>query len=288
MRELFSRANMTNTNLSVLSDTPQGMRGDRFFIAYISCMSHEVWLPVLNYEGSYEVSSHGRVRSLDRINSRGFRLKGKMLKLCLAGGYPVVGLCRDGRAHTRKVAHLVLEAHGPGSRPLELGALHENDVKTDNRVENLRYGTHGENMQDCVRNGHHVFANREACPCGRPYDKVSKEGRRICSHCVREKARAKRRVLPCPSCGGPRNDVLIRRDGIEYYYCAVCRDRQMERAREAKAGIEPWNSSKTHCKNKHPLVDKVRKRDGVVVQRWCPICTAAGARERKRERMFHA
>jgi hypothetical protein len=193
-----------------------------------------MWLPVVDYEGLYEVSSQARVRSLDRVDAAGRRRKGKVLKICLnGGGYPVVRLSKNGQGRTYTTAQLMLEAHVK-PRPPEHEACHRDDVKTNSDPGNIYWGTHADNMTDRVRNGNHPMA-RKACPCGREYDTVTKAGRRLCSHCVREKERAKRRAQSCPDCGGPRNDVFTRADGSPYYYCATCRAKQMERARSRRA-----------------------------------------------------
>lgn len=194
----------------------------------------EVWLPVVGYEGMYEVSSEGRVRSLDRTNARGFRLKGRMLSICLSGGgYPSVGLCKNGRQRTYTTASLVLSAFVQ-PRPPGLHVLHENDVKTDNTPKNLYYGTHAENMRDRLRNGNHPFAKKEMCKCGRPYDKKSAAGARQCSFCLNARARERSAKRPCGTCGGPKSGISIRDDGTESQYCAPCRDAQMEKARLAR------------------------------------------------------
>lgn len=80
----------------------------------------EGWLPVVGYEGLYEVSDRGRVRSLDRIVKRGsgtVRLRGRVLKAGIQRssdghqtGGRIVTLCRDGKRRTRLVHQLVVEA----------------------------------------------------------------------------------------------------------------------------------------------------------------------------------
>ena len=122
----------------------------------------EIWKSVVGYEGLYLVSNCGRVKSLARIVThpkKGTRKSpGKLLKPGLAtGGRWTVGLCKEGKAKNQLVAHLVAAAFlGPSNG---LHVLHDNDVTTDDRVENLRYGTHAENMQDKVKNG---LSNRGA------------------------------------------------------------------------------------------------------------------------------
>lgn len=72
---------------------------------------HEVWKPIKGYEGLYEISSLGRVRSLDRL------VKGKWGKIKLTGkilkgvkdkdGYLVITLSKDGKQKTFKIHRLV-------------------------------------------------------------------------------------------------------------------------------------------------------------------------------------
>ena len=121
----------------------------------------EVWKPVVGYEGFYLVSNQGRVKSLSRLVSHwrgGTRPFGRILKPGkLSNGRWGVRLSRNGVIKGYLVAHLVAAAFlGPSNG---LHVLHRNDVTTDDRVENLRYGTHAQNMQDKVLNG---LSNRGA------------------------------------------------------------------------------------------------------------------------------
>ena len=116
----------------------------------------EIWKPIPGYEGLYEVSDQGRVRSLDRdvLDSLGrvYRLKGRILKLSLFERYPLVHLSVEGRITARRIHQLVLEAF-VGPCPEGLEGCHENDVPTDNRLENLRWDSHRANTADAERNG---------------------------------------------------------------------------------------------------------------------------------------
>ncbi len=129
--------------------------------------SLERWLPVVGYEGLYEVSSHGRVRSLDRPRpqqavGRGmWPRKGRILKLRRDSrtGYLTVGLSAHGKQTTRKVHALVAEAF-IGPRPKGQYVRHGSADKTDNRACNLCYGTPAENSADALRDGTRVFGER--------------------------------------------------------------------------------------------------------------------------------
>lgn len=127
-------------------------------------MSAEVeeWRDVVGWEGLYEVSSSGRVRSLERevlcLNSRGLRAprryKSMLRKQQInpANGYQTVRLSRDGEQVTREVHALVCEAfHGP--RPPGSLATHQDGRRSNNRADNLRWGTQKDNMADAARHG---------------------------------------------------------------------------------------------------------------------------------------
>lgn len=99
----------------------------------------ELWRDVVGYEGIYQVSSHGRVRGVARERS-----KGGILRQGTSSGYPCLGLALNG-IRTVKVHWLVAEAF-LGPRPERYDVMHLNADRTDNRVENLKYGTRSENM----------------------------------------------------------------------------------------------------------------------------------------------
>lgn len=112
-----------------------------------------------------------------------------------------------GRAHRFRVAHLVLEAF-VGPRPEGAIALHFDDDSSNNHVSNLRWGTFSENMHDSVRNRHHAGVLKENCAYGHPLDGRSRNGKRHCTTCRRERARdykkRKREGGPIGRPGRPR------------------------------------------------------------------------------------
>lgn len=117
----------------------------------------EQWRPVVGYEGAYEVSDLGRVRSLDREITQTIRgrqcvrrWRGRMLRLCLnSGGYVVVAL---GAGHYH-CAHVLVAAAFLGPRPPGYEVCHANGVRHDNRLANIRYDTRAGNFADMVRHG---------------------------------------------------------------------------------------------------------------------------------------
>ena len=130
----------------------------------------ETWKPVVGWEGLYEVSDHGNVRSLDRTihysDGRVFHHKGRALRPGMSKSgrdrYQRVGLCRDSVTSMHKVHILVATAfHGP--RPPGGVCRHLNDVVSDNRAMNLSWGTASENQLDSVENRHHTNTKKTTC-----------------------------------------------------------------------------------------------------------------------------
>lgn len=102
------------------------------------------WVDVLGYEGKYQVNTKGEVRSFNY---------GRMNKICLlkpsvnGRGYLQVVLSKDNKTRAKVVHRLVAEAFIPNEENKPF-IDHINNIKTDNRVENLRWVTHKENMNN--------------------------------------------------------------------------------------------------------------------------------------------
>lgn len=101
----------------------------------------ERWLPVVDYEDFYEVSDHGKVKTL----RSGKILAGRSIK-----GYIWVALYCDGKRRDRAVHILMLEAF-VGPCPPGHESFHVNDVQWDNRIINLRWDTHSANVKHSRR-----------------------------------------------------------------------------------------------------------------------------------------
>lgn len=67
-------------------------------------------------------------------------------------GYFVVTLCRDSKRYTKRVAHLMLETF-VSARPENIQCCHNNGVRSDNRLENLRWDTAKNNQVDRILHG---------------------------------------------------------------------------------------------------------------------------------------
>lgn len=120
----------------------------------------EEWKAIVGWEGFYEVSNLGRVRSLDRVVTqrgkggvwRDQKYAGRVLRPGLDSyGYEQVTLRAEGQSVRPLVHHLVLAAFGP-PRPDGWTADHKNGKRTDNRISNLRWFL----ARDQGRNRHHV------------------------------------------------------------------------------------------------------------------------------------
>lgn len=117
----------------------------------------EKWLPVVGFEGLYEVSDLGRVRSIDRnVTSRWGtpkKLKGVVLSQSKShNGYLRVGLNSDGKRSCHFVQRLVMRAF-KGPVPEGMEVAHNDGTRINNTLLNLRYATHVDNMADVKIHG---------------------------------------------------------------------------------------------------------------------------------------
>jgi hypothetical protein len=116
----------------------------------------ELWKPVVGYEGLYEVSDQGRVRSLPGKGWNGrtwIKKQGRLRSLAIGKhGYPVVDLKHLGKRKTFTVHTLVLTAF-VGPRPTRHECRHLNGKRNDNRLCNLAWGTPSDNDNDRRRHG---------------------------------------------------------------------------------------------------------------------------------------
>jgi len=149
----------------------------------------ERWLPVVGYEGLYEVSDRGRVRSLPRYNPRGGPQGGQILQgRPLSGsGYLRVYLCKGGSRRDWRIHRLVLLAFvGPCAEGHVVRHLDGDPAR--NWLTNLAYGTYSENSYDTVRHGRHHNASKTSCDWGHEFTTKNtridrRTGHRHCVQC---------------------------------------------------------------------------------------------------------
>ncbi len=210
------------------------------------------WKAIPGYEGLYEVSDDGQVRSVERYVRMGrgegyLRLiKSSMRSLQTdPNGYMRVTFKRDGVTRNHLVHHLVLEAFDR-PKPAGMECRHLNGQPGDNRLENLRWGTSSENSFDVVRHGHHHGAVKTHCKRGHEFtpentDLQSKGRGRSCRTCNLARAKAR--------------------------YEAIKGPRQVN------------NKDKTHCKRGHEFTPENTYK--VKSGRQCRTCTIEAARRQR-------
>lgn len=157
------------------------------------------WKPVVGFEGHYEVSNRGDLRSVTRVimrsNGRKHTWKSRAIKQSTQKrtGYRYAVLCKGGYHRTVRMHRVVAEAFIPNPDDLSM-VLHGDGSRTNNAVENLRWGTRSDNSKDAVKHGtfRNGWSDRTHCINGHEFTpentrKTSKQ--RHCRTCARENER---------------------------------------------------------------------------------------------------
>lgn len=158
----------------------------------------EIWRDVAGYDGVYQVSNAGRVRRTIAANEG--RTKPGVLSPGISElGHGHVALTRDGKRKQIGVHRLVALAFiGPQPSPRHL-VCHNNGDPRDNRVENLRWGTQSDNINDSVVHGTHRNTRKTHCIRGHELSGANlyrrSGGRRECRTCIRDRVRARQQSL---------------------------------------------------------------------------------------------
>jgi hypothetical protein len=103
----------------------------------------EEWRDVIGFDGYYQVSNHGRVKSLQRYTRNGLKVKEKILKANKNNG--TVIMCVDLMRHQYNAGGLVCDAFIRLREDHEW-VIHKNKITYDNRLENLKIGTRSESF----------------------------------------------------------------------------------------------------------------------------------------------
>lgn len=142
----------------------------------------EEWRDVIGFEGYYEVSNLGRVRSIDRTDSSGKFLQGRILKGGSGGErYITKSLWKENKWYNRMVHRLVAEAFVPN--PNNLPQVNHKDGDThNNRADNLEWVTPSENIQHCISAGLRQKVWKKPVKCletGQIFDSISAAARSV-------------------------------------------------------------------------------------------------------------
>lgn len=113
-------------------------------------MENEVWKDIPNYEGLYQASDLGNVRSLDRYTcnkkQKAYFIKGKILKQYECGGYLNVSLYKNGIKKRFYVHRLVANTFFKINN-IKDDVNHKNGIRNDNRLKNLEFCSRSENIK---------------------------------------------------------------------------------------------------------------------------------------------
>ncbi len=117
----------------------------------------EVFADIPGYEGYYQVSNYGNVRSLDRVikekTGKTQTIKGRVLKQRInPGGYYYVGLGKNGSKATFAIHQLVAQAFIPNPKNKKT-VNHMDGNKLNNSVANLEWSTYSENLEHAYKAG---------------------------------------------------------------------------------------------------------------------------------------
>lgn len=135
----------------------------------MSCDRVADWSDIPGYEGLYQASKGGQIKSLARTAANGRRLAETIMRQGRQGDYSKVNLSRCGQKRTFRVHQLIAktflaDSYFPGAE-----VCHGDGIHTNNFVSNLRWGTTAGNHLDSVRHGTHPQASRVQCPQGHWY-----------------------------------------------------------------------------------------------------------------------
>jgi len=169
----------------------------------------EQWLPVVGYEDSYEVSDHGRVRSIPRIvvckNGAVKFISGRILKQSINQGHLYVSLWANNKGRNVSVHLLMATTFLPKSNP-KYEVCHGDGNGLNNSLANLRWDSRRNNHLDSVKHGTHFNACKTHCKRGHLLiapnlvASVLRQGRRNCLACSRGEANAR-------DCGATANET---------------------------------------------------------------------------------
>lgn len=133
----------------------------------------ERWRPIAGFTDLYEVSDQGNVRGRERVvgaaNGKTKVIKAKPRQAYqAASGHLYVDLYHAAKRTKFSVHRLVIETFA-GPAPDGTECCHRNGDPTDNRAENLYWGTRSDNLHDAVKHGAHGYSRRTHCKNGHEF-----------------------------------------------------------------------------------------------------------------------
>ncbi len=141
-------------------------------------MAEETWKDIQGFEGLYQISSEGNVKSLERdemVKGRRRHRKERLLKPSIQKhGHKLVVLCKEGETYPKSIHRLVAEAFipNPEGKPV---VDHIDTDAGNNRVENLRWVTQKENCNNPLSRKHGSQAKKGHPYWGKPLSKEARE-----------------------------------------------------------------------------------------------------------------
>lgn len=116
---------------------------------FYNTMETEIWKEIKGFEGYYQISNLGEVKSVKRVvirsNKMKLSVKERFMKQTLCQGYYYVDLFKEGKK-TRSFIHRLIALHfidNPQNKP---SINHINGIKNDNSISNLEWATQKDNI----------------------------------------------------------------------------------------------------------------------------------------------
>lgn len=114
---------------------------------------NEQWLPVVNYEGFYEISNLGNLKSLGRTLENGHHFPEKIIGFINKTGYKICSLSNGTGKGKQFLIHRLVLAAFIGPCPEGMESCHNDGIRANAALSNLRYDTHQNNNIDRMRHG---------------------------------------------------------------------------------------------------------------------------------------
>jgi len=141
---------------TAIKENTRKLREEEMKSNVLKSLDGEIWKPVVGFEGEYEVSNYGRVRTLNFFRTtkdgKQYPVKARILKQHAVRGYLHVSLARNGHYKRFRVHRLVAAAFIPNTHN-KPEVNHIDGNKQNNNVENLEWCTPSENMRHAYEHG---------------------------------------------------------------------------------------------------------------------------------------